>query len=140
MAETTEYMKELGVTPALLKKWQEEDDEADEPAPFPTRRAALILAQRRQDAAAPRAIEEELSVGKRQVQRGGARVYTYVTERPAEMTETAEAPVVAKEARAVEEVVVGKTATDRTETVSDTVRRTDMEGEEMRERVRAGRG
>lgn len=110
-------------------------------------------------------VEEELTVGKRQVQRGGARVHTFVTERPVEesvslheehvtvdrrpvdrvvtgtdgafaestfeVTETAEVPVVAKEARVVEEVVVGKTATDRTETVSDTVRRTDVEVEEI---------
>ena len=43
------------------------------------------------------------------------------------MTETAEEAVVAKEARVVEEVVVNKTATDRTETISDTVRRTEVE-------------
>ena len=110
-------------------------------------------------------VEEDLAVGKRQVQRGGARVHTYVTERPVEesvtlheehvtverrpvdravtgadaafregsieVTETAEVPVVAKTARVVEEVVVGKTATDRVETVSDTVRRTDVEVEEI---------
>ena len=40
-------------------------------------------------------------------------------------------PVIAKEARVVEEVVVGKTATDRVETVTDTVRRTDVEVEEI---------
>ena len=110
-------------------------------------------------------VEEELAVGKRQVQRGGARVHTFVTETPVseqvslheehvtvqrrpvdravtgtdaafregtiEVTETAEVPVVAKSARVVEEVVVGKTATDRVETVSDTVRRTDVEVEEI---------
>ena len=110
-------------------------------------------------------IEEELAVGKRQIQRGGVRVFQRVTERPVEesvslheehvtiqrqavdrpvtsadaafregtieVTETAEVPVVAKEARVVEEVVVGKTATDRTETISDTVRRTDVEVEEI---------
>jgi uncharacterized protein (TIGR02271 family) len=110
-------------------------------------------------------VEEELAVGKRQVQRGGARVHTYVVETPVqeqvtlheehvvverhpvdravtsadtafregviEVTETAEVPVVSKEAHVVEEVVVGKTATDRVETVSDTVRRTDVEVEEI---------
>lgn len=110
-------------------------------------------------------VEEELSVGKRQIQRGGVRVFQRVEERPVseqvtlheehvtvqrhavdrpisdmdasfkegtiEMTETAEVPVVAKEARVVEEVVVGKTATDRIETVKDTVRRTDVEVEEI---------
>ena len=110
-------------------------------------------------------VEEELAVGKRQVQSGGARIHTYVTERPVdasvtlreehvtvtrqavdravtdadlafgeksfEVTETAEVPVVAKSARVVEEVVVGKTETERTETVRDTVRRTDVEVEEL---------
>lgn len=115
-------------------------------------------------------VEEQLAVGKRQVQGGGARVHTYVTERPVEesvtlheehvtvdrrpvdravtgadaafkegtieVTETSEVPVVSKEARVVEEVVVGKTATDRTETVRDTVRRTDVEVEEMNDTTR----
>ena len=116
-------------------------------------------------------VEEELAVGKRQVQGGGARVHTYVTERPVEetvslheehvsvdrrpvnraatdtdmafkeqdftVTETSEVPVVSKEARVVEEVVVGKTATDRTETVRDTVRRTDVDVENL-ETTRTG--
>jgi len=110
-------------------------------------------------------VEEELTVGKRQIQRGGVRVFQRVEERPVseqvtlheehvtvdrrpvdravtgadttfkegtiEVTETSEVPVVSKEARVVEEVVVGKTATDRTEIVRDTVRRTDVEVEEV---------
>lgn len=40
---------------------------------------------------------------------------------------TAEVPVVAKEARIVEEVVVGKKTTEHTETVRDTVKRTDVD-------------
>jgi len=48
-----------------------------------------------------------------------------------EVTETSEIPVVSKEAHVVEEVVAGKTATDRTETITDTVRRTDVEVEEI---------
>ncbi len=111
-------------------------------------------------------VEEELAVGKRQVQSGGVRVYTRVTETPVEasvnlreehvtierhavnrpasesdftafkegtieVTETAEVPVVAKEARIVEEVVVGKATTERTETIHDTVRRTDVEVEQI---------
>ncbi len=47
------------------------------------------------------------------------------------MTETAEEVVVSKEARVVEEVVVRKTADDRTETVSDTVRRTEVEVDDV---------
>jgi uncharacterized protein (TIGR02271 family) len=44
-----------------------------------------------------------------------------------EIQETAEEAVVAKTARVVEEVVVGKEATTHTETVRDTVRRTDVD-------------
>ena len=46
-----------------------------------------------------------------------------------EIRETAEEPVVSKTARVVEEVSVGKEKSQRTETVSDTVRRKDVEVE-----------
>jgi uncharacterized protein (TIGR02271 family) len=59
-------------------------------------------------------------------------------DRTIEATETAEEAVVAKEARVVEEVVVRKTADERTETVSDTVRRTEVEVED--DRTAAARG
>ena len=111
-------------------------------------------------------VEEELQVGKRQVQRGGVRVYSRLTETPVEetvqlreeqvkvdrrpvdrpasqadlaglreggveVTATAEEPVVSKQARVVEEVVVGKQVSERTETVRDTVRRTEVEVEQL---------
>jgi len=44
-----------------------------------------------------------------------------------EMRETAEEAVVAKEARVKEEVVVSKSATDRTEQIDDTVRHTEVD-------------
>lgn len=107
-------------------------------------------------------VEEQLVVGKREVNRGTVRVRSYVTERPVsesvqlreehveverrpvdralsdvpadafrervvEVTETAEEAVVGKTARVVEEVVVRKGEDVRTETVTDTVRRTDVE-------------
>jgi len=107
-------------------------------------------------------VEEDLQVGKRQVERGGVRVNARVTEQPVEEQvrlreeharverrpvdrpateadlaamkqgtiedrESAEEAVVAKQARVVEEVRVGKEVTDRTETISDTVRRTDVD-------------
>ena len=108
-------------------------------------------------------VEEELRVGKREVETGGVRVNTRMeetpvqeqislreekvnverrpTDRPAttedisrafqggtiELTERTEEAVVQKEARVVEEVVVGKEATERTETVRDTVKRTDVD-------------
>ncbi len=107
-------------------------------------------------------VEEEMQVGKRQVQGGGARVHTYVSERPVqeqvrlreehvdverrpvnrpvsdadhaafqeqtfEVTETSEQAVVQKRARVIEEVVIHKDVGERTETVSDTVRRTEVD-------------
>lgn len=53
------------------------------------------------------------------------------SEREIEMTETAEVPVVAKEARVVEEVSLGKEVNERTETVSDTVRKTEVDVEDL---------
>ena len=46
-----------------------------------------------------------------------------------EVTETREEPVVGKQERVVEEIVIGKTAEERTETVRDKVRRKDVEVE-----------
>ncbi len=54
-----------------------------------------------------------------------------------EIRETSEEPVVSKTARVVEEVEVGKEATQRTETVNDTVRRTDVDVERTGERTSA---
>lgn len=48
-----------------------------------------------------------------------------------EITERAEEAVVSKQARIVEEVVVSKQVAERTESVRDTVRRTDVEVEEL---------
>lgn len=111
-------------------------------------------------------IEEELKVGKRQVQRGGIRVFQRVRETPVhesvqlreehvtverhavdkpateadlaalkdgaiELRETAEEAVVSKTARVVEEVVVGKETSQHTEEIQDTVRRTDVEIEQL---------
>lgn len=44
-----------------------------------------------------------------------------------EVTETTEEPVIAKDARVVEEVVVGSRVEDRVETIHDTVRRTEVD-------------
>lgn len=48
-----------------------------------------------------------------------------------ELRETAEEPVVSKAARVVEEVMVGKEVEQRTEEINDTVRRTDVEVEQL---------
>lgn len=119
-------------------------------------------------------VEEQLQVGKREVQRGGVRVFQRMTETPVEesvrlreehvkverrpvnqpateadlaafkegsmeLRETAEEAVVGKTARVVEEVVVGKEVSERTEKVGDTVRRTEVEVEQLEAQANAGR-
>lgn len=109
--------------------------------------------------------EEHLRVGKREVERGGVRVRSYVVEEPVredvslreerveierrpaqgaratgdvfreqtiEAIERGEEAVVAKDTVVTEEVVVRKTAEDRTETVEDTVRRTEVDVDDSR--------
>lgn len=113
-------------------------------------------------------VREELRVGKREVERGGVRVRSYITETPVsqdvslreehvnverhvvdrpatpqdldtfkeatlELRETAEVPVVAKEARVIEEVVLNKSSEQRTQTISDTVRETHVDVEPIQE-------
>ena len=110
--------------------------------------------------------EEELRVGKREVNQGRVRVRSYVVEQPVqeqvnlrqehvsverrpvdrpatgtenlfqdrtiEAQERREEAVVSKEARVTEELVVNKNVENRTETVSDTVRKTEVEVEDER--------
>ena len=110
-------------------------------------------------------MEERLTIGKRAVNRGGARVRSYVVETPAEaqvtlhsetvqverrpvtdgrpvtdadfreqsveMRSVNEEAVVGKEARVVEEISLRKEATDRVETVRDTVRQTKVDVEQV---------
>jgi uncharacterized protein DUF2382 len=52
-------------------------------------------------------------------------------EQSIEVQEFAEEPVVSKEARVVEEVRIGKETSERTETVRDTVRHTEVEVEQI---------
>ena len=79
--------------------------------------------------------EERVHVERRPVDRpadiaaGAAEPFR---ERTIEVTATAEEAVVAKEARVKEEIVVGKDTEERTETVSDTVRRTEVEIDDER--------
>ncbi len=111
-------------------------------------------------------VEEELRVGKREVEKGGVRVHSYMEERPVqesvevreenvyverrpvdravdpstvdafqertyEVRERAEEVVAEKQARVVEEVVVGKTVDTHVETVEDTLRRTKVDVENV---------
>jgi uncharacterized protein (TIGR02271 family) len=71
--------------------------------------------------------EEHAKVERRPVDRPASQAdLDAFKDRTVEVRETAETPVVKKTARVVEEVVVGKEATERTETVRDTVKRTDV--------------
>lgn len=56
-----------------------------------------------------------------------------------EVTETAEVPVVSKQARVVEEVIVGKRSEERDETIEDTVRRQDVDVEPLPKTGTGGR-
>jgi len=108
--------------------------------------------------------EENLTVGKRLVNRGGTRIRRFVVERPAEesvslhsekivlerhpvtdsrpatdsfsektveMRERVEEAVVSKTAHVYEEVGLRKEASDRVETIHDTVRKEEVEIEKM---------
>ncbi len=110
-------------------------------------------------------VEEELVVGKREVDRGGVRIYSHVVERPVtadvtlrdesinvqrravdraataadftsgnesfELRASGEEAVIGKNSRVVEEVLIGKEASSHTENISDTVRRTEVDVEEI---------
>lgn len=107
--------------------------------------------------------QEELVVGKRQVDMGGVRVVRHIVEVPVtqsvdlheervvverrpvdravtaddlayggqtiEVVATGEEAVVGKNARVVEEVLIGKVGSDRTETIQDSVRHTEVDVE-----------
>ena len=112
-------------------------------------------------------VEEELEVGKRQVQRGGVRIHSHVFDEPIEESvslreervhverrqvyrdateedlaefrdgtiefrETVEEPVITKRRRVVEEVVIGRQTRERTERISETVKKTEVRIEDLR--------
>ncbi len=77
--------------------------------------------------------EEHVSVDRRVVDRAvtGTELTDAFKEGTIEMTESGEEAVAAKTARVVGEVVVGKTVENRTETVKDTLRETDVQVEQL---------
>lgn len=75
--------------------------------------------------------EENVTVNRRPVDRPVDGATDAFKEATFDVTTQAEVPVVSKEARVVEEVVVGKETTEREETVRDTVKRTDVEVNEI---------
>ena len=111
-------------------------------------------------------VEENVQVGKREVETGGVRLKSRIIEKPVEenlrlreervtvertpvdreatdadlnnfqeqeieITEHAEVPVVSKEARVVEEVKLNKEVEHRDETVKETVRKTEVDVENL---------
>ncbi len=111
-------------------------------------------------------VEEQLVVGKREVDHGGVRVYSHVVERPVEaevmlreerivvdrqpvnraateadfeagrggtieLQAMGEEAVVGKASKVVEEVRVGKTSSEHVETIHDSVRKTEVEVEQL---------
>ncbi len=75
--------------------------------------------------------EEQVHVDRRPVNRPVSEAdLAAVRDGAIEITTTGEEAVVSKQARVIEEVVVGKEATERTETVHGTVQRTDVEVEQ----------
>jgi uncharacterized protein (TIGR02271 family) len=73
--------------------------------------------------------EEHATIDRRPVDR--IATAADLKEGSVEIRETAEHAVVAKTARVVEEVVVGREATERTETINETLRGTDVEVEHV---------
>jgi uncharacterized protein (TIGR02271 family) len=110
-------------------------------------------------------VEEQLNVGKREVDRGGVRIYSHVVEKPAEadvtlrderidvtrrpvdrpataedfaggnksfeLRATGEEAVVEKRGRVVEEIHLDKQSSNHTENIRDTVRKTEVEVENL---------
>jgi uncharacterized protein (TIGR02271 family) len=75
--------------------------------------------------------EEHVTMERRPVDRGLTDADVAFGARTIELTETAEEAVISKNARVVEEVLIGKTASEHTETIHDTVRKTEVEVEEI---------
>jgi uncharacterized protein (TIGR02271 family) len=73
--------------------------------------------------------DETVSIDRRRVDRPAteAEMQSAFKDEDIEIRETSEEPVVSKSARVVEEVTIGKTSSERTETVRDTVRSTQVD-------------
>jgi uncharacterized protein (TIGR02271 family) len=84
--------------------------------------------------------EERIAVERRPVDRALGDAEQAFEERTIEAEERGEEPVISKEVRVTEEVVVRKETDQRTETVSDTVRQTEVEVEDERGNRISGTG
>lgn len=75
--------------------------------------------------------EEHVTMERRPVDRAVSATDAAFGDQTIELTETAEEAVIAKHARVVEEVLVGKQTSERVETIHDTVRKTEVEVEQI---------
>ena len=75
--------------------------------------------------------EEKVTLERHPVTDGRPVTDADFTDKTIELTETVEEAVVSKTARVVEEVSLGKTATDRIETIRDTIRKEEVEIEQL---------
>ncbi len=82
--------------------------------------------------------EEHVKVERRPANRAATAGDAAFKETTLDLKETAEEAVVAKTARVVEEVVIRKEGSDRTETVKDKVRRTDVDVEKTAGKAKSG--
>jgi uncharacterized protein (TIGR02271 family) len=127
---------------------QTSDDRAQDKMSVPVVEEALEVGKRRVQGGGVRIIrrvterpvqedislrEERVNVERRPVDRDltSADLENAFTDKTVEVTETSEVPVAAKTAKVVEEVVVNKDVQQRTETVRDSVRRSDVEVERL---------
>lgn len=76
--------------------------------------------------------QEHVTIERRPVDRAVTGSEALFQDRTIEAEERSEEAVISKDARVKEELVIGKTANQRTETVSDSVRRTEVEVEDDR--------
>ncbi len=82
--------------------------------------------------------EEHVVVNRRDVDRPATEAdFSNFKEGDIEITERAEKAVVGKQARVVGEVEIGKTVEEHDETVTDTVRKTEVDVEEFDEKAKA---
>lgn len=75
--------------------------------------------------------EEHVTMERRPVDRAVSDRDLAFGDRTIELTETAEEAVVSKNAQVVEEVLVGKQASEHVETIHDTVRKTEVDVEQV---------
>jgi uncharacterized protein (TIGR02271 family) len=161
----TAYLAEAGTADASTGAGAREERRSDLGVGHDTGAVDTAATTRRGEGVVE-AAEERLRVGKREVERGGVRVRSYVREIPVEeqvalreervrverrpvdrpvaageavfeertieAVERGEEAVVDKDVRVTEEVALGKDVDTRTETVRDTVRKTEVEVEDER--------